>query len=141
MQTLRDLRTIFLGKSPNRWPTRSLLCASKWEMLSALPNPQGPPWAGGPRAEDIRRQDDPDTLSVRALLASLCHWLSGNEQPCGPVPRQVYRAVLIRKTAALTPHYLARQEAGQGEYRAEQKAHRLAVIGGVCVAHSGLRRG
>ncbi len=53
MQTLhlrfRDLRTISSGQSPSRWQTPSMQSASKWEMVSPLPNPLGPTCAVGSR--------------------------------------------------------------------------------------------
>ena len=56
LRSLLDLRAIFLGRSPSRWPTRSMQAASKWETLYALPNPLRPSLAWlGLRADAVAR--------------------------------------------------------------------------------------
>lgn len=62
MQTLhlrfRDLRAIFLGRNPSRWPTPSMQVASTWETASPLPNPQGPTSAVGSHPKTSRQHLD-----------------------------------------------------------------------------------
>ena len=62
MQTLhlrfRDLRAIFLGRSPSRWPTPSMPDASTWETAPPLPNPLRPTSAVGAHPETSHQHLD-----------------------------------------------------------------------------------
>jgi hypothetical protein len=125
LRSFRDLRTISLELRPSRWPTRS--AAPKWETAPPLP-PQGsarsaakrspgafpgscltplrPTCAVGWRTAPTRRQFNPDTPLLGAgLLTALWKRWPQNDAQCGPVPRQVCRAALVRKTtgAAFVP--------------------------------------
>ena len=75
----RDLRTIFLGVSPSRWPTPSMRSASTWKGALPLPNLPKPTCAVGLRP---------------AVLVALIG--TGPESGAVPQGRQRQRAIRFR---------------------------------------------
>jgi hypothetical protein len=116
LRFLPSLRAISSGQSPRRQRPRPMkLRTLEREALSALSNSPRPTCAIGWRACLTRRQCDRGTLRVPGLLAGLSARRRRNDGPCGPVPRRVCRAALVRQTAPSVPHPARPRMAGQGE--------------------------
>lgn len=113
MQTLhlrfRDLRAIFLGLRPSRWPTPSMPRASTWETASPLPNPLRPTLAVGAHPETSHQRLD-QCLMLEAGLTMV----SPFREPCvcGTIVPDT-RRVCWSQTAENNPRPAAHQEAGQ----------------------------
>jgi len=125
MQTLhslcsfRDLRAVSPGQGPRRRrPPPMPRCALEWETAPPLPNPLRPTCAVGLRTGLTRRQSDQGILWMPGLLAILSARSLRNGGPCGPVPKRVCRAVLVRQTALSGSPLAAAPAAGQGPDRA-----------------------
>ena len=106
MQTLhlrfRDLRAIFLGVPPSRWPTPSMRGASTWKGAPPLPNLPKPTCAVGlrPAAAAALIGTGPESGAVprgRPCQRSIRLRLS-RERDC--LPDRVCRAALVWQTVA-----------------------------------------
>lgn len=115
LRSFRDLRAISSGQSPRRRRPRPMSPgALKWETAPPLPNPLRPTCAIGWRTGLTCRQCNRGTLRVPGLLAAVsARWLR-NGGPCGPVPKLVCRAVLVRQTALSGTPFACPCVAGQG---------------------------
>ena len=106
MQTLhlrfRDLRAIFLGGPPSRWPTPSMRRASTWKSALPLPNLPKPTCAVGlrPAVTAALIGTGPESGAVprgRQRQRAIRFRLS-RERDC--LPDRVCRAALVRQTMA-----------------------------------------